>query len=153
MARARLADWAQAAYAAPGVADLCLALQDEHGQSVCLLLWAAWAGATDRPVDQLGAASLARTWEANVVGPLRAARRGLKAAPGLTDADRAALRARVRADELAAEWALLAALEALAPGSGQATDPLEAMIAASTAWGVTAPVQRLSKLAAAFPRG
>ena len=74
MARARLADWAQAAYAAPGVADLCLALQDEHGQSVCLLLWAAWAGATDRPVDQLGAASLARTWEANVVGPLRAAR-------------------------------------------------------------------------------
>ena len=153
MARARLADWARTAYAAPAVADLCLTLQDEHGQSVCLLLWAAWAGATDRPGDHAAAASLARTWEADVVGPLRAARRGLKTAPGLTDPDRAALRARVHADELAAEWALLAALEALAPGGGQAGSPLEAMIAASTAWGVTAPVQLLAKLAAAFPRG
>jgi uncharacterized protein (TIGR02444 family) len=155
MARpARLADWAEAAYAAPGVARACLTLQDEHGQSVCLLLWAAWAGVNGLAPDVPAAAALARTWEARVVGPLRAARRGLKTAPGLTDADRAALGARVRADELDAERALLAALAALAPGGGAAVGPLETMTAASAAWGRDcAPDEALARLAAAFPSG
>ena len=71
----------------------------------------------------------------------------------MSEAERAALRARVQADELAAEWMLLAALEALASDQGVAAGPLEAMITASASWGVAAPAQMLSRLAAAFPHG
>ncbi len=51
--------WACAAYAAPGVAEACLSLQDYHEQNVPLLLWAAWTAATGRrpPVGPRGASS------------------------------------------------------------------------------------------------
>lgn len=153
MARLGLVAWAEAVYAAPAVAPPCLSLQDEHGQSVCLLLWAAWAGANGLAVDVAAAAALARTWETQVVGPLRAARRGLKTAPGLAEADRTALRTRVAADELDAERALMAALAALRPGGRSFGGPLEAMTAASQAWGAPAPAGALAGLAAAFPSG
>jgi len=153
MARPGLVAWAEAAYAAPGVAQLCLSLQDDYGQSVCLLLWAAWAGEHGLGLDLPAAAALARTWETGVVGPLRAARRALKTAPGLSEADRDALRARVAADELDAERTLLTALAALAPGGGAFGGPLEAMTAASHAWGAPSPSRALANLAAAFPSG
>ena len=153
----RLWDWAVRAYAAPQVEPLCLSLQDHPGQSVCLRLWAGWAAASGRWPDAAGLAEavvLARHWEREVVGPLRAARRGLNSAPGLAEDVRQALRARVQADELAAERALLEALEALAPLVGEpGVQPLAALAAASLALGPAAPGKALESLADAFPRG
>ncbi len=142
--------WAQQAYATAGVSDLCLELQDAHGQSVCLLLWAAWAGPSTPPVLDR-AVALARAWEGDVVGPLRAARRALKTITGLDETRRTALREQVQAGELSAEHALLAALEAIAPAdAARPADPLPALEAASAAWGPPAPRPRLAALAAAL---
>ena len=44
--------WACAAYAAPGVSEACLSLQDYHEQNVPLLLWAAWTAITGRRPDE-----------------------------------------------------------------------------------------------------
>lgn len=125
--------WAVAAYGREGVAEAALALQDEHGQCVPLLLWAAFV----RPAapDLIGrAVSLARTWETAAILPLRAARRGLKAElPGAADTARETLRARVKAAELESERLLLSALAGL-------DEPREAPLGAAlsavaAAWG------------------
>lgn len=152
---ARLWDWALRAYAAPGVRQLCLQLQDEHDQSVCLLLWAGWAAACGRWPDDEGlaaAAALARRWEGQIVAPMRAARRALKIADGIDETSRASLRAQVQAAELAAERALLAALEAIAPAAAaRSVDPAAALAAAGRAYGASAPLAMLKSLSAGFP--
>lgn len=102
-------EFACALYAEPGVAKACLALQDECGADVPLLLAAIWHGATGHgPL----AAARAKRWQANarawrkqIVGPLRQARRALKAH------DAADLYAAVKRAELAAEKLQLEALE------------------------------------------
>ena len=43
-------DWAVEAYGRPGVDGLCIEAQDQHGQSVPYLLWAAWLDAEGRRV-------------------------------------------------------------------------------------------------------
>jgi uncharacterized protein (TIGR02444 family) len=150
----RLWDWALRAYAAPGVSAMCLELQDAHGFSVCLLLWAAWAARCGRPAERRtveAATALVRRWEAEVIGPMRKARRGLKTAPGLSDEDREALRDRVKADELAAERALLQALEALTPaGEGPPRDSAQALVEAARTYGENPPLAKLSALAEAL---
>ena len=91
-------------YAAPGVAEACLHLQDRHGADVNLLLLAAWLGATrgvrlEMPLlDAIPGAS----WQDTVIGPLRAARRRVKAG-GLDDPSLKEFHARLLATELAAE--------------------------------------------------
>ena len=58
-------DWAVAAYAAPGVAEECLHLQDVHEQAVPLLLWAAWQAETGRAPDEEaleGAVDTTQVW-------------------------------------------------------------------------------------------
>jgi len=91
-------------YAAPGVADACLALQDRRDLDVNRLLHALWAGSQGR---QLDTAALRRldavtvTWQSEVVRPLRAVRRHLKQAEAT--AEQEALRRAVKRDELAAE--------------------------------------------------
>lgn len=83
-------------HARPGVAPLCLALQDAHGVDVNIALLCCWLG---EPMD---AAALAEAdacvaeWRAEVVRPLRGVRRWLK---GRDEA----LRAEVAKQELAAE--------------------------------------------------
>lgn len=148
------------AYAAPGARETLLALQDEHGQSVCLLLWAGWTAARGRePAAALAeeAAGLVRAWETAVIGPLRSARRGLKAIPGLAAEARQALRARVQADELAAEQALLEALEGLAgppahaPPAQAPPEGAAALVRAVAAWDRPAPASLLESLARGFP--
>lgn len=93
-------------YAAPGVAQECLMLQDESGVDVNMLLYCAWRGAQ---ADILSAAAIAhlnevvQTWRVDVVGPLRAVRRRLK---GMASPDPAIikdLRARVQTTEIFAE--------------------------------------------------
>ncbi|MDP1617587.1 TIGR02444 family protein [Phenylobacterium sp.] len=127
-------NWAVDTYGRPGVAEAALALQDDHGQNVPLLLWAAFARTTD-PAALDAAAALARAWEAAAILPLRAARRALKAPlPPTPDATREALRAQVKAAELAAERRLLEALETIDPGQTPLVPLSDALAAAGHAW-------------------
>lgn len=150
----RLWDWARRAYAAPGAQVACVALQDGHGQSVCYLLWAAWAAAEGRgTASALGrAAEIARAWESVALEPLRAARTGLKAqASGIDPAARMALRGRIAEDELTAERLLLVALEELVGPSEGAARPLGlALDQAVAAWGAQAPTETLETLSRIF---
>lgn len=102
-------DYATALYAAPGVAEACLALQDRRDADVNLLLLACWLGATGREpgAERLARArELAEAWQAGLVRPLRQARRRLKAElAGLPEPLRGPL-ATARADLAAAELAL-----------------------------------------------
>lgn len=148
-------DWALEAYARPGVAEACLELQDHHGQSVPYLLWAAWAAQSGviLPATELTAAAwLSRAWDEAAVAPLRQVRRRLKAPmSGIPDAPREAARARVKAAELAAEYALIQALEAMTPATGGDARPLlQALAEASAAWTPPAGRQALAVLAQAL---
>lgn len=139
--------WALAAYDREGVADACLALQDDHGQQTAYLLWAAWAGPD--PAMMARGAALARRWEAEALAPIRAARRAMKAGfDHIDDAARLALREEVKAVELGAERLLMVSLAALAAGDGPGADAEARITAAAAAWGDPPPrsaVLRLSE--------
>jgi uncharacterized protein (TIGR02444 family) len=91
-------------YARPGVAEVCLGLQDEGGFDVNLVLLCCWVGWSGR--GRLDAAALAAAdrrvagWRREVVERLRSVRRTLKTAPV---AGAATLRGEVQALELRAE--------------------------------------------------
>lgn len=108
-------------YAAPGVADWCLAQQDTHGADVNVLLWAAWRGAAGQRLtaaDVAAAEAAVRPWRDAVVRPLRGVRRALRSDLGAVTAEAAvALRTRVKALELEAERQQQAVLETL-PAAG-----------------------------------
>ncbi len=149
-------DWAVRAWAADGVREACLHLQDAAGQNPPLLLWAAWAARTGRKPDAdalEGACDIARAWQEAAIAPLRAVRRTLKGRnPDLEDADREAIRAQVMAGALAAERRLLAALETLAPPSEGAPRPvLDAMVAVARQWSPMTPRAGLTELAERLP--
>ena len=151
-----LRDWSLTVWAAEGVAEACLELQDSAGQNIPLLLWAAWCAAEGRTPDDdalEAAGDTARAWQETAIAPLRAVRRALKPrAPDLDDADREAVRDQVKAVELEAELRLLAALEALAPApSGPARPPLDAMVAAARVWSPMTPRAGLVRLAERLP--
>ena len=148
--------WACAAYAAPGVAEACLALQDHHEQNVPLLLWAAWTAATGRRPDEEtieAACDTARAWQSTTIAPLRAVRRTLKTpVPDLETEARLAIREQVKAIELAAERRLLEALEALSPpGSAARRPPLDALVDAARLWDRVIPRPALRTLAERLP--
>ena len=134
-----------AAYARPGAAQAALCLQDEHGQHVTYLLWAAW-GRIDDPVLLARGATLARDWDMAALKPLRQVRRALKPAfPGLAGNAREALRQGVKAAELNAEQVLAQGLEAT--GAKGSVSTLQALVAAAQAWGTPAPEDALRRLA------
>jgi uncharacterized protein (TIGR02444 family) len=140
-------DWALAAYDRPGVAEACLALQDDHGQQTAYLLWAAWASP---PAGALAdGAELARHWETAILGPVRQSRRALKTplAPVEDDA-RLAVRETVKAVELDLERLLMAALERLSPPA--AGEALENLVRAGEAWGDPPPREALTRLSRAL---
>ena len=145
-------DWAVAVHGRDGVDAALTDLQDQHGQCVALLLWAAWAAAEGRPLPPellAQGAALAKHWEGAATMPLRSARRHLKGpAPPIPDEARLALREQVRKAEFAAERLLMETLESLAPSpEGPAADFAAAMIACSLAWGRKAPEAELRDLA------
>jgi uncharacterized protein (TIGR02444 family) len=144
-----LRDWTLEAYGQPGVPEACLALQDTHGQMTSFLLWAVWAETSDP--DLLGrAADIARRWNDLALTPIRDVRRALKPGfPGIADGDRESLRDDVKSAELRAERVLMEALEAITPGQAGA-HALDALKAASAAWGQAAPAAALAELAAAL---
>jgi uncharacterized protein (TIGR02444 family) len=110
-------------YARPGIAEACIALQDGLGLDVNLLLFCCWHGHALRKLDEQGlrqAIAAVQSWQSEVVKPLRAVRRRLKAGvPPITARECQALRRKVGDLELESERIAQSALEALpmpAPG-------------------------------------
>jgi uncharacterized protein (TIGR02444 family) len=93
-----------AVYAAPGVADECLALQERYAADVNVLLFGSWLaaarGAALKPQDVESIRAHVSAWHESAVKPLRGVRRWLKDQPG---AATSALRGRIKAAELEAE--------------------------------------------------
>jgi uncharacterized protein (TIGR02444 family) len=94
-------------YRQDGVSDACIALQDECGVDVNLLLFLFWLAAGRR---QLSAADVkrldqaARGWRDLTIIPIRDARRALKAAATLVEPQKQeAFRTKIKAIELEAE--------------------------------------------------
>ena len=123
-------NFAVEAYARPHVSAACLALQDEHGADVNLVLFALWCARRGRYLDAPAldaAATAVAPWRESVVRPVRTGRRALSAG-GLDMVEataRQTLRKQVLAVELAAERLQLGVLEALTPPPGEA-DPADA---------------------------
>jgi uncharacterized protein (TIGR02444 family) len=134
-----LIDFAFERYARPGVKELLLQTQDDYGQSVCLLLWAAWARSAD--MTAVGRAiGIAHWWEQEVIRPLRQARRALAG-----DLTHDTLRETALALELDCETDCLGDLAAISsPGS---TPIDEALAVAASAWGNPPPLETVVKLA------
>lgn len=106
-------------YARPGVSDLCLRLQDEHGANVNLVLWALWLGFRGQLLDVAQLAHAQRkvhSWDQHYVLPLRQLRRRLKVEFGTSDDAIEAVRAQIKQAELLAEKHLQQLLETV-PGS------------------------------------
>jgi uncharacterized protein (TIGR02444 family) len=77
-------------YARPGAKAACLALQDEAGADVCLLLIACWAARDGRALNATAARRLAATagpWRRRVIAPLRRVRRAVGDWPATETAD------------------------------------------------------------------
>lgn len=150
-------DWAVKAYARDGVADACLALQDDHGQCVPLLLWAAWRARVGQGIGESEAskaAGIARLWSEDVVAPLRQVRRRLKTPLESGDeAIRLPLREKIKALELDAERALMARLEALVPEKSYAKQAIgESLLRVARAWSSEVPKDGLAGLAEALTK-
>ncbi len=94
-------------YRLPGVAEACIALQEEAGVDVNLLLFLLWHGARQRALSAAEIAGLDQQiagWRDLTVIPLRAIRRALKSPPALVEAGSAeAFRTRIKGVELEAE--------------------------------------------------
>ena len=128
-------------YAAPYVADECLALQEALGLDVNMLLFCAWVGSAHGVVlsepDFRALGAVVRDWQATVVKPLRAVRRGLKPLAG-NDTAIANLRADVMRGELEAERIEQGLLHAMVPRlAGKRAESAEAVrnnISALIAW-------------------
>ena len=111
-------------YRKPGVGQACVALQDGLGLNVNLLLFCCWHGSENRALpeeDIRRAMTEAEGWQRDVIQPLRAVRRRLKAgvAP-VSAAECEALRRKVNDLELEGERIAQGTLEALpAPAAGR----------------------------------
>jgi len=94
-------------YRQPQVADACIALQEEAGVDVNLLLFLLWHARRKRAFSTAEVEGLERRvgpWRNMTVVPLRALRRALKVPPALVQAGTAeAFRTRIKAVELEAE--------------------------------------------------
>ena len=94
-------------YARPGVAEALIALQDQDGCDVNMVLFALWSGAVGQrrlgPADVAAAQSAIAGLAADIVAPLRRLRRALRPVP---DADFQELRQRVLGLEIVAERAV-----------------------------------------------
>jgi uncharacterized protein (TIGR02444 family) len=111
-------DFAVAVYGRPGVAAVCLDLQDRRGVDVPLLLWAAWLGRRGIGLDAARleqAAAAVRPWRDEVVLTLRGLRRRLKSGPASAPgAATVGFREEIKALELRAERIQLDMLAELA---------------------------------------
>jgi uncharacterized protein (TIGR02444 family) len=106
-------------YRQPGVADACIALQDENGVDVNVLMFFLWFATQQKEItsDQARAAwEQAALWRDRVVAPLRSVRRTLKEGVPLVARDIAEFfRTRIKAVELESERLEQEALFAMIP--------------------------------------
>ena len=116
-------------YRQPAAADACIALQEQSGVDVNLLLFLLWQATQQRAFSPDEVAALeARIgpWREATVVPLRAVRRALKSPPALVaPATAEAFRTRIKAVELEAERLQQEAMYELARGNtppGSAAD-------------------------------
>ena len=104
-------------YAAPEVQSACLALQDDHGADVNVVLFMLFHGHRGQCLDADAVAAVeagVAAWRSGVVQPLRALRRRLKAQPYPLSGDaQEAFRSVVKSTELQAEKAQQAHMETL----------------------------------------
>lgn len=137
--QADLLRFARDVYARPGIQALCLRLQDEHDVDVVLLLTCCWYGCyygTLKDTQFKQATAFCHRWRAQLVQPLRQARRWLKPHPadtmGIPGADQEALRERIKALELETEFMQLRALAGCLnkPASGTDTSAHRAALPA-----------------------
>ena len=116
-------------YRAEGVAAACIDLQDRHGLDVNMLLFCCWAGVELGRLPEstlVDADAISAPWSENVVGPIRHARRWLKANRGESP-----LRDQIRSIELDAERREQHELEAFAnsiEGVGPGPDAVESNV-------------------------
>ena len=117
-------------YRLPQVADACIALQEEAGVDVNLLLYLLWQAQQRRRLSAADVSSLEAKigpWREATVIPLRNVRRALKSPPALVAAPTAeAFRNRIKAVELEAERLQQEAMFALPPLGQAAATPEEA---------------------------
>jgi uncharacterized protein (TIGR02444 family) len=117
-------------YARPGVAELCLDLQDCFAVDVNVLLYLLWQASRGRRLDasEMGqVVALVENWRQNVVLPLRGVRRFLKEpAPTWLAADVHAFRERIKADELQAELLQQETMERQFAGLGTSVEMMTA---------------------------
>lgn len=94
-------------YRQAGVAEACIALQDDCGVDVNLMLFLLWLAAGGRQLSMQAVKVLddaVRGWRALTIIPIRDIRRALKGAPTFVEAGKQeAFRTRVKALELEAE--------------------------------------------------
>src|SRR5581483_5049760 len=94
-------------YRHPGVSEACIALQDECGADVNLLLFLLWLATDDRQLSADEVQLLddnVRDWRNLTIVPIRNARRKLKGAATLVSPSKQeAFRTRIKAIELDAE--------------------------------------------------
>jgi uncharacterized protein (TIGR02444 family) len=106
-------------YRQPGVADACIALQDDNGVDVNVLMFFLWFATQQKEIttDQARAVwEQAALWRDNVVAPLRGVRRKLKEGVPLVARDTAEFfRTRIKAVELESERLEQEALFAMIP--------------------------------------
>lgn len=123
-------------YSRPAVPPACLALQDEGGADVNLVLFLLYLADCGRMLDDAAVASLdlaTRDWREQVVKPLRGVRRLLKDDIGAFGADATApLRTDVKRIELAAEKLQQFTLESLAPPASAGEPAASRRLAAAT---------------------
>jgi uncharacterized protein (TIGR02444 family) len=108
-------------YAVPGVADACIALQDQAKADVNILLYLLWNATQGRAFNAADITEIEHRigpWRDMAVVPIRDIRRALKSPPPTMEAAAAeSLRTRIKAVELEAERLQQEALYGLAESS------------------------------------
>jgi uncharacterized protein (TIGR02444 family) len=117
-------------YRLPKVADACIALQENAGVDVNLLLFLLWHARQRRRLSTVDVTELEgriAPWRDITVIPLRSVRRALRSPPALVEASTAeGFRNRIKAVELEAERLQQEAMFALAPLGAEVADPADA---------------------------
>jgi uncharacterized protein (TIGR02444 family) len=106
-------------YRQAGVPEACLQLQDGCGADVNIVLFLLWTASQGRRLSDEAVKALSdkvRSWQTDVIAPIRSLRRSLKDAPRLLDKGTAEVfRTKIKAIELEAERLQQEAMAALVP--------------------------------------
>jgi uncharacterized protein (TIGR02444 family) len=133
-------------YRQPKVADACIALQEEAGVDVNLLLFLLWQATRKRALSPIEVGELENrigAWRDATVIPLRSVRRALKSPPALVESPTAeAFRTRIKAVELEAERLQQEAMYEIARASPLGREAASAQDAARTSVAVYATIAR-----------